>query len=138
MTYTISTTIDAPFSDVLSEVTTALEAEGFGILSDIDVQSTFHEKLDVEMDQYRILGACNPPLAHEGITAETKLGALLPCNVVVYESEEGDVVVSAADPEQLLEIADNPALDEIAEEVKARFERALAGLESQFEGQKGS
>ncbi|MBS3761315.1 DUF302 domain-containing protein [Halodesulfurarchaeum sp.] len=128
MTYTITTTLDASFEDALTDLTNALEAEGFGILSDIDVQSTFQQKLDVEMDQYRILGACNPPLAHEGISAETELGALLPCNVVVYESADGEVVVSAVDPEQLLEIPENPALDEIAEEVKGRLERAFEEL----------
>lgn len=128
MTYTITTTLNTSFEDALTDVTNALEAEGFGVLSDINVQSTFQEKLDVEMDQYRILGACNPPLAHEGISAETELGALLPCNVIVYESADGDVVVGAVDPEQLLEIAGNPALDEIAEEVKARLERAFEEL----------
>ncbi len=135
MTYTITTTIDASFESVLTEVTSALKDEGFGVLSDIDVQSTFQEKLDVDIDQYRILGACNPPLAHEGVSAETELGALLPCNVAIYESEDGGVVVSAVDPEQLLAIADNPALSEIAEEVKARLERAFEELDAQFEAE---
>lgn len=132
MTYTITTTLDASFEKALTEVTNALEDEGFGILSDINVQSTFHEKLDVEVDQYRILGACNPPLAHEGIAAEPNLGALLPCNVAIYESAAGEVVVSAADPEPLLELADNPALNEIAEDVKARLERVIDELNAQF------
>ena len=130
MTYTITTTLDVPFDEALETVSTALKAEGFGVLSDIDVQSTFQEKLDVEMDQYKILGACNPPLAHEGISAETELGALLPCNVILYESEGGAVVVSAVDPEELLEVADNPALDEIAAEVKQRLERVIEDLNS--------
>lgn len=132
MTYTITTTLDASFETVLTELTNALEDEGFGILSDIDVQSTFHEKLDVEVNQYRILGACNPPLAHEGIAAEPNLGALLPCNVAIYESAEGEVVVSAVDPVQLLELAENPALDPIADEVKARLERVIDELDAQF------
>ncbi|MDS0280157.1 DUF302 domain-containing protein, partial [Halomicroarcula sp. S1AR25-4] len=79
MTYTITTTIDAPFDDVVTAVTTALEDEGFGLLCDINVKTTLKEKLDVDVDQYRILGACNPPLAHEGLAEEPELGALLPC-----------------------------------------------------------
>lgn len=130
MTYTITTTLDVPFDEAVETVSTALNAEGFGVLSDIDVQSTFQEKLDVEMDQYRILGACNPPLAHEAISAETELGALLPCNVILYESDDGAVVVSAVDPEELLEVADNPELDEIAAEVKERLERMIEDLSS--------
>lgn len=132
MTYTLQTTIDAPFEDVLDTLTTALETEGFGILSDIDVQATFRDKLDVEMDNYRILGACNPPLAHEGITAETDLGALLPCNVVIYETDAGEVVVSAVDPGALLALPDNPALEDIAMEVKDRLERVLDEVDGQF------
>lgn len=130
MTYTNTTTLDVPFDEAVETVSTALNAEGFGVLSDIDVQSTFQEKLDVEMDQYRILGACNPPLAHEAISAETELGALLPCNVILYESDDGAVVVSAVDPEELLEVADNPELDEIAAEVKERLERMIEDVSS--------
>lgn len=137
MTYTITTTVEAPFDDVLTEVTNALEDEGFGMLSDIDIQATFHKKLDVDIDQYRILGACNPPLAHEGISVESDLGALLPCNVAIYETGGGEVVVSAVDPEPLLAITENPEMDEIAAEVKARLERAFEDLKAQF-GQPGS
>jgi uncharacterized protein (DUF302 family) len=124
--------IDAPFDAVITDVTDALESEGFGVLTDIDVQATFKKKLDEEIDQYRILGACNPPLAHEGITAESDLGALLPCNVVVYEAD-GEVVVSAVDPNQLIDLADNSALDSIADEVRSRFERVFADLEGRYE-----
>lgn len=132
MTYTMKARIDAPFDEVITDVTDALEAEGFGVLTDIDVQATFEKKLDEEIDQYRILGACNPPLAHEGITAESDLGALLPCNVVVYEAD-GEVVVSAVDPNQLIDLADNSALDSIADEVRSRFERVFADLEGRYE-----
>lgn len=132
MTYTLQTTIDAPFEEILDAVTSALGDEGFGVLSDIDVQTTFEEKLDVERGKYRILGACNPPLAHEGISAESDLGALLPCNVAIYETESGEVVVSAVDPEPLLDLPDNPALDEIAAEVKARLERVMDEVDAQF------
>jgi uncharacterized protein (DUF302 family) len=132
MTYTITTTIDAQFDDVVDAVTTALQNEGFGILSDIDVQTTLKEKLDVDVDQYRILGACNPPLAHEGLAEEPELGALLPCNVIVYETDDGDVVVSAVDPKQLVGIAENPGLDEIAVDVHERFERVVATISDEF------
>ncbi|MFC7130502.1 DUF302 domain-containing protein [Haloferax chudinovii] len=132
MTYTITTTVDAQFDDVLDAVETELQNEGFGILSDINVQATLKKKLDVETERYRILGACNPPLAHEGLTEEPDLGALLPCNVVVYENDDGDVVVSAVDPEQLVGITENSNLDDIAGEVKGRFEDILSVVEDRF------
>lgn len=132
MTYTMTARIDAPFEAVITDVTDALESEGFGVLTDIDVQGTFEQKLDEEIDQYRILGACNPPLAHEGITAESDLGALLPCNVAVYEAD-GEVVVSAVDPNQLIDLADNSALDPIADEVRSRFERVFADVADRFD-----
>ncbi|MFP4530745.1 MAG: DUF302 domain-containing protein [Halodesulfurarchaeum sp.] len=132
MTYTLQTTVDAPFEEILDAVTTQLGDEGFGVLSDIDVQATFEKKLDVERGKYRILGTCNPPLAHEGISAEPDLGALLPCNVVIYETDDGGVVVGAADPETLLEVTGNPELDPIASEVKARLERVITAVEAEF------
>ena len=132
MTYTITTTIDAQFDDVVTAVTTALQDEGFGVLCDIDVKTTLKEKLDVDVDQYRILGACNPPLAHEGLGKEPELGALLPCNVIVYETDAGDVVVSAVDPQQLVGITENPDLDEIAVDVHERFERVIATVSDEL------
>ena len=124
MTYTLTTTTDEPFDEAVAATTDALEAEGFGVLCDIDVRETLKQKLDIDTRQYRILGACNPQLAHEGLDEEPELGALLPCNVIVYESDAG-VTVSAVDPGQLVGITDNPALDSIAEEVHERFERVL-------------
>ena len=132
MEYTIQSTIDGEFDDVVAATNTALSDEGFGVLCDIDVQSTLEKKLGEEFRQYRILGACNPPLAHEGLTEEIELGALLPCNVVVYETDDGDIVVSAVDPEQLVGIAENDALDSIATEVSERFERVLGAVRDQF------
>jgi uncharacterized protein (DUF302 family) len=132
MTYTITTTIDAPLDDVVTAVTTALQDEGFGILCDINVKTTLKEKLDVDVDQYRILGACNPPLAHKGLVEEPDLGALLPCNVIVYETDGGDVVVSAVDPQQLVGITENPDLDEIAVDVHERFERVIATVSDEL------
>lgn len=135
MAYTKSTTVDAPFDDVIPAVSDALADEGFGILADIDVQTTLKEKIDVEIDQYRILGACNPPLAHEGLSQEPDLGALLPCNVVVYEPADDDaIVVSAVDPQALIGVTENPALDSIATDVAERFDRVLAEVDEEFSG----
>ena len=131
MTYTSTTTVDAPFDDVIAEVTTALGDEGFGILSNINVQTTLKEKLDVDVDQYQILGACNPALAHQGLAQEPALGALLPCNVIVYEADD-DIVVSAVDPQRLLDVTDNPQLEEISTDVHERFERVITAVGKQF------
>ena len=135
MTYTITTTTDAPFDDAVAAVSTALQEEGFGVLCDIDVQATLKEKLGEEFRQYRILGACNPALAHESLNEEIELGVLLPCNVIVYETDDGAVTVSAVDPQQLVNIADNEALDSIATEVHERFERVLASVAEELEFQ---
>jgi len=128
MSYTMQSKVAGEFDRAVETTMAALEDEGFGVLCDIDVQATFAEKLGEEFRQYRILGACNPALAHEGLTEDLELGALLPCNVVVYETGAGDVVVSAVDPEQLLGVADNEALDSIATDVGERFERVLEAV----------
>jgi uncharacterized protein (DUF302 family) len=128
MGYTTQTSIDGSFDEVIERTIAALEDEGFGVLCDIDVQATFAEKLGEELRQYRILGACNPQLAYQGLDAELELGALLPCNVIVYEEDDGTVVVSAVDPVQLVDITDNPDLDSISEDVAERFERVLESL----------
>jgi uncharacterized protein (DUF302 family) len=128
MGYTTQTSIDGSFDEVIERTIAALEDEGFGVLCDIDVQATFAEKLGEEFRQYRILGACNPQLAYQGLDAELELGALLPCNVIVYEEDDGTVVVSAVDPVQLVDITDNPDLDSISEDVAERFERVLESL----------
>ncbi|SIR84668.1 Uncharacterized conserved protein, DUF302 family [Haladaptatus litoreus] len=128
MTYYDKQHVSGEFEEVVEETTDALSDEGFGILSDIDVSEAFAKKLDIEeYPEYRILGACNPPLAKEGLDAETDLGVLLPCNVVVYETDDG-VVVSMVDPETMLSVVDNPELDDIAEDVRARFDRVLDSL----------
>ncbi|WP_435365850.1 DUF302 domain-containing protein [Haloarchaeobius sp. DYHT-AS-18] len=126
MDYTMQVEAPGTFDETIDATLTALEDEGFGVLCDIDVQATFEKKLGEEFRKYRILGACNPPLAHEGLIADVQLGAILPCNVIVYETDEGDVMVSAVDPKQLVGIAENEALDDIAAEVHERFERVLA------------
>jgi len=126
--YTTQTQVDGEFDAVVEKTVDALEDAGFGILSDIDVRATFAKKLDEEFRQYRILGACNPGLARQGLDVDLELGALLPCNVIVYESDDGDVVVSAIDPERLLGVADDPDLDAVAEDAADRFDRALGDL----------
>ncbi|WP_435095437.1 DUF302 domain-containing protein [Halorubrum sp. N11] len=133
MEYTKQTAVTGEFDDVVDATNAALEDEGFGVLCDIDIQATLKEKLGEEFRQYRILGACNPPLAFDGLTEEIELGALLPCNVIVYENDDGDIVVSAVDPDQLIDIADNDALDSIATEVTERFDRVLAAVTDEFE-----
>ena len=128
MSYTTQKQVDGPFSDVVEQTIEALEDEGFGVLCDIDVQATFAKKLDKEFQQYRILGACNPQLAYQGLEEEPELGALLPCNVIVYEEDDGTVIVSAIDPNQLIGVTDNSNLSPIAEDVSDRFRRVLDSL----------
>ena len=122
-------TVDAPLQEAVERTKEALQAEGFGVLTMIDVQDTMKKKLDVDFRPYVILGACNPPLAHRALTAERDLGLLLPCNVIVYAGDEpGTSVVAAMDPEAALELTGNPEVSEVAREVKARLQRVLAGV----------
>lgn len=125
MAYYQQRRMEGDFESIVERVQTELAEEGFGILCDIDVQATFAEKLDIDdYRKYRILGACNPEMAKEGLDAEPDLGALLPCNVIVYE-DDGEVVVSAVEPAELLSIVDNPAMEPLAAEVRTRFSQAL-------------
>lgn len=130
MSYTIDKQLSGEFDTIVSQVEDALTAEGFGILCDIDVTETFAKKLDLDEEyrQYRILGACNPALAHQALEEELTLGALLPCNVIVYEMDNGTIGVSAVDPEVLLSVVEDSDLDPIASDVSKRFERVLASL----------
>lgn len=115
------------YDEATSAIKAALKEEGFGVLTEIDVKKTMKEKRNVEFRRYVILGACNPVLAHEALTAELDIGLLLPCNVVVYETEGGSVV-EVMDPEAALGIVKNPALDRVAREARERLQRALAAL----------
>jgi uncharacterized protein (DUF302 family) len=128
MSYTLDKRVEGEFDEVIEQTTDALADEGFGVLCDIDIQQAFKTKLDKEYRQYRILGACNPPLAHQALEEELQLGTLLPCNVVVYETDGGEVGVSAVDPEVMLSVVDNPELDKIAADVREQFERVLNEL----------
>lgn len=128
MSYTIQQQVDGQFDDVVESTIAALQDEGFGVLCDIDVEATFAEKLDVDYRKYRILGACNPKLAYEGLEEEIDLGTLLPCNVVVYENDDSEIIVSAVDPGQLVGITGNENLESLSAEVTQRFERVLDAL----------
>lgn len=130
--YTIERTLTGEFDAVVESVTEALAEEGFGVLCDIDVEATLREKLGEDFRQYRILGACNPALAHEAIEAELQLGALLPCNVIVFETDDGEIGVSAVDPEVMLSVVENPALDPIAADVRERLERVLDAVTAEL------
>jgi uncharacterized protein (DUF302 family) len=129
MSRTYSLTVTVPQDPAAAEeaIRAALADEGFGILSEIDVQAKLVEKLGEDIGTYRILGACNPPLAHRGLSADADLGALLPCNVVIRANADGGTDIVAADPEAMLGVA-GEALEELACEAKERIERALAAV----------
>jgi uncharacterized protein (DUF302 family) len=129
LAYGLKKIVNASVDEADARVREALKKEGFGVLTEIDVKSTLKQKLDVDFRPYRILGACNPPLAHRALTEEMDIGLLLPCNVVVYEGEEaGTTVVSILDPVLQLGVAGRDDMRPLAEDVRARMERVLAGV----------
>jgi len=126
--YGFSTTLDAPFNAVVDRVTEALKKEGFGVLTDIDVKATLKAKLNIDRRPYRILGACNPPLAHKAINSDPDIGLLLPCNVVVREEENGSIWIGFMDPDAVLKLVEKPEVHAIAKEVRAKLERVRNSL----------
>lgn len=125
MSYYLSRTVDAPFDEVVQRVIATLKEEGFGVLTDIDVQATLKAKLGADVPPYRILGACNPSFAHQALQIESKLGVLLPCNVIVRDAGDGQIEVAAIDPVTSMDRTGNPELATVAEEVRARLRRAV-------------
>ncbi|WP_455202351.1 DUF302 domain-containing protein [Kaarinaea lacus] len=121
--YGFSISMSGSMDDVCNKVTEALKTEGFGVLTEIDVQATLKAKIDVDRKPYKILGACNPQLANQAINAEPDIGLLLPCNVVVREEDDGSMTVAFMDPAAVLDIVDNADVHEIAPQVKARLEK---------------
>jgi uncharacterized protein (DUF302 family) len=129
--YGMRTHLDLPYETAIEKVTAALKAEGFGVLTQIDVQATLKQKLDVDFRRYIILGACNPHLAHRAFTTELEIGLLLPCNVIVYEDEPGaGTVVSIINPIMMLDIGINPSLASVGEEAAVRLGRVLDALQA--------
>jgi uncharacterized protein (DUF302 family) len=128
MSYYFAKTLSAPFDDVVSRTLTALQGQGFGVITEIDVQETLKNKLDVDFRRYRILGACNPALAYEALQLEDKVGTMLPCNVIVQEAGDGATEVAAIDPVSSMQAIDNPDLIERAERVRTRLQRVIESL----------
>ena len=120
--------VEASFDDAIEKVTVELEKEGFGVLSDIDVAAKMKAKLDKDMPRYRILGACNPALAFQAISAVEDIGLLLPCNVVVREDSDNNVHIDFMDPESVLSLVDHPGVAPLASEVKGRLQKVFAAL----------
>jgi uncharacterized protein (DUF302 family) len=128
MTYHFEKEIELNFDDAITHVTEKLKKEGFGILTEIDVKATLKKKLDVDFRNYRILGACNPPLAHQSLSAEAHIGLMLPCNVVVQESENGKTLVSAIDPVASMKAIENNSLGGVAQQVRTKLQKVIENL----------
>jgi uncharacterized protein (DUF302 family) len=128
MAYYFSKFLSVDFEEAVARTTEALKREGFGIITDIDVQQTLKKKINVDFRPYRILGACNPALAHEALKLEDKVGTMLPCNVIVQAASHGQVEVAAIDPVASMKAIENPVLLEKARAVRAKLEKAISSL----------
>jgi uncharacterized protein (DUF302 family) len=129
MSYYFGTTLtNTSFEDAIDKVSEELKKEGFGILTEIDVQATLKKKLDVDFYNYKILGACNPPFAYKALQSEDKIGTMLPCNVILQEREEGKIEISAVNPEASMQSVENESLAGVASEIKAKLEKVINSL----------
>jgi uncharacterized protein (DUF302 family) len=128
MAYYFSKVLSRPFDVVIASVTDALQAEGFGVLTEIDVKATFKKKLDLQFRNYRILGACNPPFAHKALSIEDKIGLMLPCNVIIQEIGENMVEVAAIDPIASMQAVDSPGLKEVGQKVSEKLSQVINSL----------
>jgi uncharacterized protein (DUF302 family) len=128
MSYYFCKTFDGTFEAAIEKTTAELKKEGFGVLTDIDVKDTLKKKLGVDFRKYRILGACNPPFAYEALSAEDKIGLMLPCNVIVQERPDGKIEVSAIDPAASMRAVRNDSLASVAEEVRRKLERVIGAV----------
>jgi uncharacterized protein (DUF302 family) len=126
--YYFSKTVDLSYEDAIARVTEELKKEGFGVLTEIDVQATLKKKLDVDFRSYKILGACNPPFAYKALQAERNIGLMLPCNVVVQDAGNGKTEVAAIDPRVAMSRVENPALEPVATEIQAKLQRVIENL----------
>jgi len=128
MNYYFSKILKGNFNDTVEKVTAALKTEQFGVLTEIDIKDTLKKKLDVNFNNYKILGACNPPYAHKALLAENKIGTMLPCNVIVQELDSGDIEVAAVNPMASMQAVQNDALKGIAEEITMKLKAVIEGL----------
>ena len=128
MTYYNSKTVSLNFDDAIIKVTEELKKEGFGVLTEIDVQETLKKKINVDFRKYRILGACNPPLAYKALSEEENIGVMLPCNIIVQEKEDGKVQVSAINPMESMKSVNNPKLGEVAKTVSEKLAGVIKNL----------
>ena len=128
MSYYFCKRIDSTFDDAVDRVTEELKKEGFGILTEIDVKETLKKKLDVDFYRYKILGACNPPFAYKALLAENKIGTMLPCNVIVQQTPDGQVEISAVDPIASMQAVENSDLEPIAKEIQAKLKKVIVSL----------
>lgn len=128
MSYYFSKKIQGSFDEALQMVTASLKAEGFGILTEIDVKETLKKKLDVDFHRYKILGACNPTFAYKALQTEDKIGIMLPCNVIVQEKKEGEIEIAAVDPVASMKAIKNPELFSIAQQVREKLRKVVKSL----------
>ncbi len=128
MSYSFSRKVNLSYEQALEKVTSELQKEGFGVLTEIDVKETMKKKLDIDTNKYKILGACNPPLAHQALSAEPEIGLLLPCNVVVFEDQAGKTTIAAIDAKAMMSVVGREDILPIAEQVNEKMQRVIKNV----------